>query len=163
MRILVFLVIMLSLNLYESAAQVASNAGISDLPKVFLLGEHEKEYNQLSETSQASLLTVCENDMPKAFKKWISMTQEMEVYANQIEYDINGVKLWLHIFWKKDGSIKHIGYYLRPNSRNVDLPELNAFLTSFTNHYKFPLTAAKPYQHYSFAQFPVVSKQIKTD
>ena len=135
----------------------------SELPKVFLLGEHEEAYEKLVENYATSLLSACNNDMNKAFKKWISMNQEMEVYADQITYNTDGLKLWLHVFWAKDGSIKHIGYYLRPNSKNADLTELNAFLFSFMNHYKFPLIAHTPYSHYSFVQFPMTPQKIKVD
>ena len=148
----------LFMGLNISIAQTSDSTD-TELPKVFLLGEYENQYNQLIAKYDVSLLTVCKEDMPKAFKKWISMNQEIEVYANQIEFDMNGVRLWLHMFWEKDGTIKHIGYYLRPNSRNIKLEDLTAFLTSFTNHYKFPLTAKTSYQHYSFAQFPIMSQR----
>lgn len=159
MRMLICLLVTTLLMELNVAIAQTSDIADAELPKVFLLGEYESQYNQLIEQYEISLLTVCKNDMPKAFKKWMSMNQEIEVYANQIEFDMNGLRLWLHIFWEKDGTIKHIGYHLRPNSRNIQLEDLTAFFSSFCNHYKFPLTAETGYQHYSFAQFPMVSQR----
>lgn len=81
--------------------------------------------------------------------------EEMEAYSKQIEYNLDGVKAWFHFFWAPDGSIEHIAYYLRPNSKNLDLDEMNAFLVSFMNNYKFPLTTETKYHHYTGATFPV--------
>lgn len=125
------------------------------LPKVFLIGQHEEEFEALTVSYESDLLTACDSDMNVAFKKWMSMMEEMEAYSKQIEYDLDGVKAWFHFFWTTDGSIEHIAYYLRPNSKNLDLDEMNAFLVSFMNNYKFPLVANAKYHHYTGATFPV--------
>lgn len=152
---------LLSLTLTATPIDASFTADSTALPKVFMLGEHEEKYEELVKDYETSLLTVCENDMSEAFKKWIGLNQEMETYAEQIEFGIKGLKVWLHVFWKNDGTIQHIGYYLRPDSRNVDAEDLNAFFSSFMNHYKMPLTTDMPYAHYSFVQFPVVSQMIR--
>ncbi|MEL7021634.1 MAG: hypothetical protein AAGK47_08500 [Bacteroidota bacterium] len=132
----------------------------TDLPKVFMLGEHETAYEQLVAMHQTNLLTACENDMQGAFRKWVSMLQEIELYAQEVEYDISGVKFWLHVFWDTNGEIKHLAYHLRPNSRHVDTTQLSLFLTSFINQYRFPLTTERGYSHYSTAYFPLIA-QVK--
>lgn len=126
-----------------------------ELPKVFLIGQHEEEFEALTTSYDSDLLAVCDGDMNVAFKKWMSMMEEMEAYSKQIDYDMNGVKAWFHFFWAADGSIEHIAYYLRPNSKNLDLDEMNAFLTGFMNNYKFPLVTDAKYHHYTGANFPV--------
>ena len=126
-----------------------------ELPKVFLIGQHEEAFETLTMSYESDLLTACESDMNVAFKKWMSMMEEMEAYSKLIEYDLDGVKAWFHFFWSTDGSIEHIAYYLRPNSKNLDLDEMNAFLTSFMNNYKFPLVTNAKYHHYTGAIFPV--------
>ncbi|MCR9286756.1 MAG: hypothetical protein NXI23_05115 [Bacteroidetes bacterium] len=129
------------------------------LPKVFVLGSHEDVYEKtISEYNQ--LLAVCDNDLKVAFEKWISMMLEMEAYAKQITYDLRGVKVWIHVFWDSKGSIDHIGYHLKPNSRNVDTKELNAFFTSFVGEYQFPLLTDSRYSHYTTVSFPVFAKRI---
>ena len=131
------------------------------LPKVFILGEHEKAYEKLYEKHSKVLLEVCEDDMNLAFEKWLSMLEEMEAYSNSIEYDIKGIKVWLNVFWNTDGSIKHIAYHLKVNSRNVNRDELTAFFSSFMNHYKFPLVADQPFSHYGSASFPTFARRTK--
>ena len=132
-------------------------------PKVFILGEHEKAYEKLNLEYSVMLLTACNGDMESAYQKWISMLNEMEAYATLINYDIKGVKVWLNVFWNVDGSIKHIAYHLKQNSRNIDTAEFTAFLISFINHYKFPLVTQSKYSHYGSASFPTHPRKLNTD
>jgi hypothetical protein len=132
-------------------------------PKVFILGEHEKAYEQLNLEYSIMLLTACKGNMENAYQKWLSMLNEMEAYATLINYDIKGVKVWLNVFWKEDGTIKHIAYHLKQNSRNIDTAEFTAFLSSFINHYKFPLVTDQKYSHYGSAAFPTHPKKLNTD
>ncbi len=132
----------------------------NNMPKVFVLGDNEKGYEQLVGAYGMPLLTACNNDMQRGFELWLSMMQEMEAYSKQINFDLDGIKVWLHVFWDKDGTVNHIAYHLRPNSRNVKTEELTAFFVSFTNHYKFPLTAVDKFSHYTGASFPTFSKRV---
>ena len=65
-----------------------------DLPRVFLIGEHEEKYGLLYEEYHHILLTVCNDDMNMAFGKWMDMLSEMEAYAETIDFDLKGVKVW---------------------------------------------------------------------
>lgn len=145
------------LSIGETTAIPVSN---DPLPKVFLLGEYETKYEKLKNTHKEQLLSICSNDMKGAFKKWISMLQEMEAYGEQVEYDLKGVKFWLHVFWNEDGSISNIAYHLRPNSRHLDTNELTIFLTNFINYYRLPLTTQTKYSHYSSAYFPLAFQRV---
>lgn len=131
-------------------------------PKVFILGEHENAYEELNLEYSVMLLTACKGDMDVAYQKWISMLVEMETYATQINYDIKGIKVWLNVFWDEDGTIKHIAYHLKQNSRNIDTAEFTAFLSSFINHYKFPLVCGDKYTHYGSASFPTHTRKLNT-
>jgi len=124
------------------------------LPTVFILGEHETDYEQIMLQYNTSLLTACDNDMQIAFAKLSSMFQEMEAFAEQLQYDIKGVKLWVHIFWNKNGTVRYLGYHLRPNSRNVNTTELTAFLEEFVKQYRFPLYNDTNYSLYTSTSFP---------
>ena len=124
------------------------------LPKVFLIGEHEEQYGLLYETYHDILLSVCHDDMNLAFGKWMDMITEMEAYASQINFELRGVKVWLKVFWSTAGNIEHISYYLKPNSRNIDTPELSAFLSSFMNHYQLPIKSGVRFTHNGSAAFP---------
>ncbi|MFT7604235.1 MAG: hypothetical protein ACI8VT_001809 [Saprospiraceae bacterium] len=133
------------------------------LPKVFILGQHEKAYEKLYEQSSTVLLEVCHDDMNEAFDKWLGMLEEMEAYANQINFDIKGIKIWLNVFWDQDGSIEHLAFHLKANSRNIDQQELSAFFSSFMNHYKFPVVSDRNFSHYGSAAFPTFSRRVKKD
>jgi hypothetical protein len=127
-----------------------------ELPPVFVLGEFDKQYEAIM-SDYASLLTACDEDMKIAFDKLVSMMKEMEAYAKLTGYNLDGIKLWVHIFWRKDGSIEHLGFHLKPNSRNVEPVELKNFLVGFMTQYKFPLTAPKKFSHYTTFSFPVIT------
>lgn len=134
---------------------------ISSLPKVFLLGNHEVAYEKLSGEG-SSLLAVCEDDFNEAHGKWNSLLKEMEAHAEMINYDIKGVKMWLHVFWDNNGKINHIAFYLKPNSRNVKTEELTAFLTDFVNNYHLPAKYENNFSHYSGAAFPTLNWKKKS-
>lgn len=133
-----------------------SQLGISQetTPTIFILGENEKNYEQLTQDYSQSLLEASHNDIKKAFNYWIEMMSAMDDYADKVRFDLKGVKVWMHVFWSADGHIDHIGYILRPDSRNVKTAELSAFFSSFTRKYKFPLKSNKNFNHYTGASFP---------
>ncbi len=113
-----------------------------------------------SRLHKTQLLTACDYDIELAYGKWISMIKEMEAYSNRIDFDINGVKVWLNVFFEKNGQIGHIGFYLKPNSKNVDNTEFAAFLKSFVNNYSFPHTFDLPFSHYGSAGFPTAAYEV---
>jgi hypothetical protein len=125
------------------------------LPKVFVLGEFESSYDDLVKNYEQSLLTACDCTMKSAFAKWLGMLHELDLYAKKQEVDIRGVKVWLHVFWKADGSIDHIAYHLRPNSKNIDDAVMTTLLESFAKQYVFPVTSESGFAHYSTGSFPV--------
>ena len=134
-----------------------------EMPRVFVLGEQEEAYEQLTRTYSQSLLTVCDNDMKVAFDKWLNMMQEMEAYAEQIRFELKGVSIWFHVFWSPEGNVDHIGFLLRPNSRNVPQADLAAFLSSFVKRYQFPVTSDQRFSHYTGATFPTFSQRMGDD
>lgn len=131
-----------------------------DLPVVFVLGDHADQYDAMTQQYSNMLLDECKGDMQVAYSKWMGMLQEMEAYAKEVQYDVDGIQLWMNVFWNKDGSIKHIAYYLKPDSKVVPLDEMTAFLKSFAQQYKFPLLTDKSYVHYGHAFFPTAPKRV---
>lgn len=132
-----------------------------DLPKVFLIGEYAEEFETASEDYRLQLLDACDQDMGVAFDKWLGMLEEMENFAELIDFDIKSVRMWLKVFWGKDGKIDHIAYYLKPNSKNVDVNMLTAFFQTFMESYTFPLAAGEKYSHYGSASFPTIMRYRK--
>lgn len=141
------IVAMMGLGIFGATAQ--------NLPKVFLLGEHEAAFEKLTINHADMLLTACGDDMTTAFKKWQDMLLGMEEHARDMNYDLKGSKMWFNVFWAPDGQIKHIAYYLKPNSRNIDREQFQLFLISFINQYTLPLAYNKKYAHYGSAAFPL--------
>ncbi len=165
---LVICILMLA-NFLANTNQLAAMPGLegfsqpiqtdSIAPKAFLIGEYEQAFEQLLNEHQTLLLTACNDDMNVAFEKWRDMVVAMESHSDVVNFDLKGVKLWLNIFWKEDGSIRHIAFYPKPNSRNVDTDKLTLFLMSFINNYQFPLKVGKKFSHYGVASFPTFSKK----
>lgn len=139
----------------------ANNADESYLPRVFQIGEYQEEYEQLIEDYELTLTDVCNDDLYSAFGKLSSMFKEMEVFAENNAYDLKGVRMWLHLFWDKSGTIQHLAFHLRPNSRNVDVADLEAFLLSFVKYYRFPLISENDYSLYTSTAFPVYARRRK--
>lgn len=127
-------------------------------PDVFILGENESEYLTLQAAYSKSLLEVCNNDLQQAFDAWLNMMQEMDRYAEKIDYDIRGVKVMFHVFWNSDGTVAKLGYLLRPDSKLLPEAELKAFFSSFIRRYQLPLTSDKRFMHYTGATFPTFSE-----
>ena len=158
---LIFSTSIFFLALNSLSAQVTPEQ--QDLPKVFVLGDHETLYEDLLAEYDQSLLEVCELDIDQAFSVWISMIEELEAYASQIDYDINGIRAWFHVFFDTDGSVDYIAFHLKPQSRNVDLEEFTGFLESFMNLYKVPMTTGVKYFNYTSVAFPSRFQQLNTD
>ncbi len=132
----------------------------ANIPKVFTLGQSEKAYESLNQSYSKTLLEASSGDIKMAFDQWLLMMKEMDVYAERINFDLNGVKLWLHVFWGANGKIDHMGYLLRSDSRNIKDAELKAFFSSFMNRYTFPIKSDKPFNHYTGATFPTFSVKV---
>lgn len=124
-------------------------------PKVFLIGQYESQYNQLS-ASTASFVDVCDDDVRKAYWQLRQLAVDMQKSAFAEGFDLNGVKCWIHFFWNPDGSIRHIVYYLKPSSRNISTEALTAFFTRFANTHRLPIQANSSFQLYTSLSFPVL-------
>ncbi len=140
-------------------AQGDHTPNTQEIPRVFVLGQYQDSYENLANQFKTSLLEVSNQDINQAYKKWIHTLSEMEAYSKKINYDIRGAKLWLQIYWKADGTIAHIAYHLKPNSRNIPNAELNAFFKSFAKNYKMPVETIMDFSHYGTASFPLYIRQ----
>ena len=82
------------------------------------------------------------------------MLHELEKFSDNNGFDIRGVKLWINVFWSKDGKIDHLVFYPKPNSKNTDYDVLTKVMTGFVTDYQFPMHSSNPYSHYGSASFP---------
>ncbi len=142
------------------ARPIAPVASTDSLPVAFLLGENDgTDFAALQSKFETSLLTTCHSDMDLAYYAWVHLLQHIQTYAKQQSIELDGVKMWLYAFWNKDGSIAHIAYHLKPNSRNVKTDELTAMLARFAHDYKLPIKSDKDFSNYNNATFPVLMEK----
>ena len=128
------------------------------IPKVSLLGEYESLFADLSPSHGGILLNVSGNDMDLAYDRWMEMLGAMEDYSEEINYDIRGVKTYMHVFWNADGTIAHLAFFPKANSRNVPIAELKAFFSGFVKEYQMQITAETGFNHYASGSFPVFDR-----
>ena len=110
-----------------SPTSIEKPAHLDSLPEVFMIGQNELLYEGLVTKCNYPLLTVCQDSMDLAYTKWMQMLSNMEQFAEQSEFDIKGIKIWLNVFWDEDGTIDHLVYFPKPNSRNMDFTLLTKF------------------------------------
>lgn len=156
----ILLLILLSVSCLEAQTSLQPK-GQSSLPGVFVLGEFDTQYESIM-PKYKTLLEACSGDMEGAFDKLTGMMAEMEAYAELSGYDLKDINAWMHFFWDKNGRIDHIGFHLKPNSRNVDVDELKNFLNEFASNYRFPHSFNQPFAHYSSFSFPLFYQSDKT-
>ena len=131
------------------------------IPTVFLIGEYEEQYDEMKQAYPNSLLDICDRDMKEAFSKWMDMITAMETYSEAIGYDIRGLKVWFNVYWTADGQVDHLAYFLKPDSKNYRIDEIQAFFQSFLRQYKLQLESSTPFWHSGSATFPSFYREIK--
>ena len=139
-------------------AEVRSQSTESAYPQVFLIGEYEDAFKKLMPEHPQLLLSVCGDDMDFAYEKWLDMLVAIEDFAKEVAYDIRGLKVYLYVFWNADGSIEHLAFYPKPNSRNVPVKELTAFFKEFSREYRFNIETDSGFSHYGSATFPTYAR-----
>jgi hypothetical protein len=129
-------------------------------PTVFQIGELPNAFETLSDDYETALLEVCDDDIKKAYAQWSTMLKAMESHARVKDYNLKGVKMWLKVFWNKDGTIEHIAFHLKPGSKNVDTDALTRFLQDFMKMYKGSFKANESFSQYSSASFPTLPQLV---
>jgi len=158
MNVIRIFIAFLLVSFTVSAVSAEKTTSLDTLPPVFLIGEHEFQYESKVKECDKLLLEVCQDSMQLAYKHWLLMLHDMEIYAESQDFDIKGIKIWLNVFWDAEGSIDKIVYYPKPNSRNTDFNQLTLFFEEFVEQYKFPLNYQSCFSHYGSATFPTFAK-----
>ena len=155
LRAAITLCLFISFGISKVSAFDVKPMQIDSLPNVFMIGENESEYERMMTGCNTLLLSICKDDMELAYRKWLGLLSEMEKYADTKEIDIRGVKIWINVFWNTDGSIKHLVYYPKPNSKNMDFDKLSVFFAEFAQEYKMEFSSIeKCFSHFGSATFP---------
>jgi len=139
---------------FASFLSVRSFSQAEVLPTVFFIGEHEDSYQRLTKDCNDILLSVCQDSMDVAYAKWLIFLSDVESYAKEVNFDINGIKIWINVYWSADGKVQNIAYYPKPNCRNMNFEELTAFFEDFSSDYEFSLTHESCFSQNSSASFP---------
>lgn len=127
---------------------------------VNMIGDDE-ELQTILNTECADILVQIEGmNMSKAYTVWLSMLSDLEQFAIDEEYNINGLKLWLNVYWHPDGSIRQIIFFPKPNSRNIDFQSLLEFMNKYAHTSKLPVTHTACFSHYGSANFPTFYDQL---
>jgi len=142
------------MGLIFTSDALSTSIALDTLPAVFMLGDKEVEYEKLVEDCSVPLFSISDDSMDKAYKSWLGMLHEIELFAEADTYDIKGVKLWINVFWNGDGTIKHITYFPKPNSKNIDFDKMGVLLEKFIRQYKFKEDHESCFSHYGSATFP---------
>lgn len=150
------LVFSITLALVVVCAHLDAHAQSATLPKVYLIGEHEESYLGLSQQYPANYLAVFNNNIDLAYKTWSDCLLDMEDLAARLNFDLKGVKLWMNLYFNADGTIAHMAFYPKPNSRNVPNEHLVAFFKNFVKEYEMPVSALKGFQHSTSVSFPAI-------
>ena len=128
------------------------------LPSVFMMGENPQEFENLIMTRKSLLVDVYENNMLLASERLKELLTAIDDYSEEIDFDIKGLKLWLHVFWNEDGTIEHLTYYPKPNSAKIEYNELTAFFKSFVNNHDSSMIADFKFAHQFSGFFPYGGK-----
>ena len=151
----IFIVFTIYISSFGQQKQISTNAMV---PSVFYIGEHESAFEKMVKDYNTLLFTVCDNSMELTSDSWTMFLKDIESYATLNNIDLKGTKYWMNVFWNKDGTIDHIAFFPKPNSRNMNYDDIKTFLTGFVRQYQSPMKFKNRFSHYGSASFPVFTK-----
>lgn len=128
--------------------------------RVSMIGDDESLQSSLNIECSDILINIQGLDMSQAYTIWLSMLSDLEKYADRMSFDIKGLRLWINVYWEEDGSIRHINYYPKPNSKNIDFEQFSHFLNGFANDYRLLLKHSSCFSHFGSASFPTFYDQL---
>ena len=143
------------------AAGMKAQETDAELPRIFVLGANEKAHMEVDSAYTESLLNASQNNMRAAQRSWLNLLVSMEDYAHQIKFPLDGIKVYIHLYCDGTGKINHLGFLPLADSRNVPMPELRAFFSSFTRHNDFPASPCPRFKFNSKVDFPLMAHVAK--
>jgi hypothetical protein len=127
----------------------------SNFPQVANVAKNSTILEDLSAAYKSSLFSASDADFIKTTQNWHHVLIGVEKYAEEIDFDLKGVKIWIKVFFAKDGNIEHLTYILSENSINIDTIDLEAFFRSFIRNYKLPESHEQKFSYDARVQFPL--------
>jgi hypothetical protein len=143
----VFFQMLLSLSLTTLSAQ-------TDTVKiVYPLGEGA-EIDYLMARYPTTVQQIVKNDPAKTKAHWKEFGLALEKFFDEIEFDVKGVKLMMHVCWSKEGKLLHIGFMFKDTSRNMKEADFKIAISQFIDKYKSTLSYNEPFTYYGSLNFP---------
>lgn len=149
-NILILFVLLVSTDVFS----LENFLQLDTLPLVFRVGEHGSEYEELVANCELPLLELASNSMDSAYVYWLEILEEFEVHADTSGFDVKGVKIWINFFWNEDGSIKHIVFFPKRSSKNINFDKFQTCLKVFAIKSKIKLVSRECFSHFGSASFP---------
>lgn len=146
--------IVITLAFLLDQANAQSDVSTITVPNVFLIGEYEDQYLALSHKHPATFMSVYHDDIDLAYRSWTNILMDIEDYAGDLNFDIKGTKMWINLYFNPDGTIAHLAFFQKPNSRYIPLEHLTAFFRNFVQYYHLQVKTEKGFQHSASAAFP---------
>lgn len=143
------LFIVLCTTCFAASALSGQNAAV-----IFSLQEKSDKAEAIMAKDHQILLKLYDSDLEQAMKDWYGFLSAIETYSDEQAVDLNGVKMWMNVFFNPDGSIAAIGYHPKRGCKNMDWPVFNALLKEFSKQYRFPKQSDQPFSHYAAALWP---------
>jgi len=128
--------------------------------KVSMIGDDESLQSNMNVECSEILLNLEDLNMSQAYTVWLTMLSDLENYADTLSFDIKGLRLWMNVYWNEDGSIRHIIYYPKPNSKNIDFDQFSNFMNGFANEYILSVKHTTCFSHFGSASFPTFYEQL---
>ena len=151
------LVVFCSFSTIEETISTTSST-TATYPTVFVIGQNADMFETLNDEYSTLLLTVCNDDMKKAFRQWKHTLSQIEQYAHLNGMNLNGVKMWIKVFWSPSGHIEHIAFDLKPQSAKINKKKLAKLLEDFVQEYSTDepsISAETKFSHYGSVGYPV--------
>ena len=160
-KVLTFsLLVILFIGLNKTQAQTSNTAPApTTLSKVFVIGDYQDQYEALFSTYSDILIVASNSNIDSAQLAWSNYMEVMEKYSKEINFDLEGVIMWIHFFWNAEGEVAHVAYHLQPQSKFVKDDRMQAFLRSFVRNYPIEVQHTKGFNHYGSASFPLFYKR----
>ncbi|MEZ4911760.1 MAG: hypothetical protein R2774_12980 [Saprospiraceae bacterium] len=153
--VILFLLICVNTNTF-SQSEIRAKRQVA-----YFIGEEESKYEFLVKNYNTMLFAVCDSDMDKSYSLWIDLMKDFEKYAESMQFDIKGVKLWINVFWDEKGLIDYIFFYPKPNSKNMNYDLVKDLFDNFAKQQpRLPVTSNVKFSHYGSGGFPVFGKVL---
>lgn len=121
---------------------------------IYSLQDGSAKADSIKTKNHQVLLNLYDGDIEQAMQDWFGLLRDIEKFAVNEEVNLNGVKLWMNVFFKEDGSIEAIGYHPKSDCKNMEWPVFEAMLKEFSKQYRFSKQSDQPFSHYGAAMWP---------